>query len=50
MHAEEEFCIMIRAAAAHAAASHHGHDLEVPEIISLQKMKHGTFTKRWRGT
>jgi hypothetical protein len=44
MHAEEEFCIMIR-----AAAGHHDHDLEVPETISLQKMKHGTFTKRWRG-
>ncbi len=33
-----------------AAAGHHDHDLEVPEMISLQKMKHGTFTKRWRGT
>jgi hypothetical protein len=33
-----------------AAAGHHDHDLEVPEMIILQKMKHGTFTKRWRST
>jgi hypothetical protein len=46
MHAEEEFCIMIRAAAALAG---HDHDLEVAEMISLQKMHDGTFTKRWRG-
>jgi hypothetical protein len=31
-----------------AAAGHHDHDLEVPEMISLQEMKHGTFTKRYK--